>query len=241
MTNQNVEINVEKAHYRALQLPTKLNLKEMPQVKRAGPSTSDQVTGIELRLSEVFIKDNATPHIWPFIRYSDLYVLAFAYDNLGRELAKLDLRGFADVDDNEALAVDRTIYYWKESKPEDIPPSNVHLFAAVIKSNDGIRNTGRVLEKLSQKSEFQSATKDLIQIAMNAASPTSALISSAALAVANVVGSVLGGISDRPLHVVHKSFSDINGNFDQLGRHEINDENRFVRIRSTLIVRDTRR
>jgi hypothetical protein len=202
-----------------------------------GVPTSDQITGLEVRLSKVFIKDNKQPNIWPFIKYSDLYFIASTVDSLGGEPYATSINGFADVDDREQLPVDRTVYYWKANNEGDKAPGQIHLFASIIKSNEGIRDLGKTLSVLRQTDDF----KNIIKAVVAAATGGTALITDALISLAGVLGSILGNVDDSPLITNVLSFTDINGNFDALGRHTYTATNRYVDLEATLIVRDATR
>jgi hypothetical protein len=51
----------------------------------------------------------------------------------------------------------------------------------------------------------------------------------------------MGKIDDTPLFTTVLSYTDINGDFDQLGRHPYPQGNKYVDIVTTLIVRDATR
>jgi len=202
-----------------------------------GIPLSKKLTGLEVRLSQVLIRDNKTSHVWPFIRYSDLYVVTSGVDNLGTEPYSLNLQGFADVDDGEQLPVDRTIYYWKEDETKSKPPGAIHILASILKSNEGIRDVGAALASLRKSEDFQTVIKAIIA----AATGGGAAIYEAFLPLIGVIGEVLGKIDDTPLFTTVLSYTDINGDFDQLGRHPYPQRNRYVDMVTTLIVRDATR
>jgi hypothetical protein len=202
-----------------------------------GIPTSKKLTGLEVRLSQVLIIDNKTPHVWPFIRYSNLYVVTSSVDNLGTEPYSLNLKGFADVDDGEQLPVDRTLYYWKEDETKSKPPGAIHVLASIIKSNEGIRDVGAALASLRKSDDFKTVIKAVIA----AATGGGAAIYEAFLPLIGVIGEVLGKIDDTPLFTTVLSYTDINGDFDQLGRHPYPQRNRYVDMVTTLIVRDATR
>jgi len=104
-----MSINFLNAHRGTLRVPN-TDSSSFKRFSLLGIPTSDQITGLELRLSKVYIKDNKQRHIWPFIKYSDLYFIISTVDTLGAEPYTINVRGFADVDDREQLPVDRTVY-----------------------------------------------------------------------------------------------------------------------------------
>jgi hypothetical protein len=185
----------------------------------------------------VIIRDNKTPHVWPFIRYSNLYVITSSVDNVGAEPYLINIKGFADVDDGEQLPVDRTVYYWKEDETRKEPPGAIHILASILKSNEGIRDAGAALASLRTKDDFNA----VVQAVIAAATRGGAGIYEAFLPLVGVVGGILGKIDDTPLFTTVLSYTDINGDFDQLGRHPYPQKNRYVDMVTTLIVRDATR
>jgi len=199
--------------------------------------TSNKLTGTEVRLSQVIIRDNKTPHLWPFIRYANLYVITSSIDNLGAEPYSLNLKGFANIDDGEALPVDRTVYYWNADTAKIKAPGAIHVLESIIKSNEGIRDFGTALASLRKTDDFKAVTNAII----TAATGGGAAIYEAFLPLIGIVGEIMGKIDDTPLFTNVLSFTDINGDFDQLGRHPYPQKNRYVDIVTTLIVRDSTR
>jgi len=202
-----------------------------------GIPTSKKLTGLEVRLSQVLIRDNKTPHVWPFIRYSNLYIVTSSVDNFGTEPYLLNLKGFADVDDGEQLPVDRTVYYWKGDETKSSSPGAIHVLASIIKSNEGIRDVGVALASLRKTDDFKAVIKAIIA----AATGGGGAVYEAFLPLIGVIGEVLGKIDDTPLFTTVLSYTDINGDFDQLGRHPYPQRNRYVDLVTTLIVRDATR
>jgi len=200
--------------------------------------TSNALTGVEARLSQVLVKDNKTPHIGPFIRYSDLYVIASSIDDLGGEPRSINLQGFADVDDGEHLPVDRTVYYWKPEAVDSKAPGAVHVLISVIKSKEGIRDLGAALASLRSADDLKTVVAALVAAAVSGGATA---VQDAFLPLLGVVGGVLGRIDDTPLLTTVLSFTDINGDFDQLGRHPYPQQTRYVDVVTTLIVRDASR
>jgi hypothetical protein len=198
--------------------------------------TSNNLTGLEVRLSQIIIKDNKTPHIWPFIKYANLYVIVSSIDNLGGEPYLLNLRGFSNVDDGEALPVDTTAYYWKAGATDKVP-SAIHVLLSIIKSNEAIRSLGGALASLTKTDGFKAVINGII----SAATGGGAAIYNAFLPLIGVIGGIMGKIDDTPLFTTVTSFTDINGDFDQLGRHPYPQNNRYVSTTITLIVRDSTR
>jgi len=233
---ENMKMNLANAQRAIVSLP-KGDSSHSLRFASLGIPPSKKLTGLEVRLSQVFIRDNKTPHVWPFIRYSNLYVMTSGVDNLGTEPYSLNLKGFAEVDDGEQLPVDRTIYYWKEDDAKKKPPCAIHILASIIKSNEGIRGAGAALASLRKTDDFKAVMSAIIE----AATGGGAGIYEAFLPLIGVIGEVLGKIDDTPLMTTVLSYTDINGDFDQLGRHPYTQKNRYVDMVTTLIVRDATR
>jgi hypothetical protein len=200
--------------------------------------TSDTLSGIELRVQKLLVRDNGTTWIWPFVRYSDLYVILVAIDDLGGDPYKVDLQGFADVDDGEVLPLERTAYLWQKSATATTAPNQVHVVISVVKSNSGIRKTGAALTRLRGSDDYQVVVAKLVAAV---ASSGATAIADGLLALTGVVGSILGDVEDRPLLTQVLSFTGINGDFDSLGKHVHERGNRFIDLQVALTVRDKNR
>jgi len=230
-----MELNLSDAQRGIVRLPKGDSSKSL-RFKLFAIPTSKELTGLEVRLSQVIVKDNKTPHVYPFIRYANLYVITSAIDNLGGDPYSLNLKGFANVDDGETLPVERTVYYWK-SDDTNKAPGAVHVLTSIIKSNQKIRDFGDALASLRKTDDFQKVVNTII----TAAAGGGAAIYEALLPLVGVIGQIMGKIDDTPLFTTVTSFTDINGDFDALGRHPYPQNNRYVDIVTTLIVRDASR
>jgi hypothetical protein len=198
---------------------------------------SGNVSGIEVRLSRLHIKDNHTPRIPPFPGYADLYLLVVVIDDQMQEPRTLTLDSFARIDDNEDLPVDRTAYYWKQEQPGQKPPSQVHVLVSVLKSKKGLRDTGKVLAAAQSSDTYKNLLTQVTSAIIQAPTQTVGLI----LQLGNVVGSLLTDVEDKTLFTQVVSFTDINGDFDTLGKTPHQQENRYVASTLNIIVRDTER
>jgi hypothetical protein len=235
-----MSINFVNAHRGTLRVPNtdSSSIERYKSLRTCGIPTSDQITGLELRLSKVYIKDNKHPKMWPFIKYSNLYFIVSTIDNLGGEPTVISVRGFADVDDGEQLPVDKTVYYWKSKSSNNTAPGQIHFLGSIIKSNEKIRDFGNALLDLRKTDDFKDIVKSVIVAAVTSGGT---LITDSLISLAGVIGSILGNVDDNPLITTVQSFTDINGNFDALGRHVYKDSNRYVDLETTLIIRDTNR
>jgi hypothetical protein len=215
-----------------------ISLAEVKSYGLVGIPTSNQLTGLELRLARVLILDNKQAYIPWIVRYSDLYLLLSTVDNLGGNPQTISIKGFANVDDNEELPVERTAYYWEPTSESLKPPSQIHLVASIIKSNKGIRDTGAALQKLQQDQSYMTVIQNVVKaVATGGAS----ILPDTLIALTGLLGGILGSVDDTPLITQVMSFTGINGDFDKLGRHTFLRKNRYAQVETTLVVRDSNR
>ena len=198
---------------------------------------SRTVTGLEVRLSQVYIKNNRTAKVWPFPGYADVYLLLIVFDDLHPDPQTLTLSGFARIDDNEDLPVDKTAYYWKQDTPDEPAPSQIHLLLSVMKSKERLRDTGAILTQAKDSPDYQSLVNAVVATIAN----TPAQIATLLLQLGAVVGQQLQEVEDKPLFTQVISFTDINGDFDSLGKTPVLKMNDYVQTTLTLIVRDPAR
>ncbi|GAB3839625.1 hypothetical protein [Hymenobacter jeollabukensis] len=198
---------------------------------------SGNVSGLEVRLSQLHIKDNHTPRVPPFPGYANLYLLVVVIDDQMQEPRTLTLNSFPRVDDNEDLPVDRTVYYWKQEQPDQKPPCQVHVLVSVLKSKKDLRDTGQVLAAAQSNDTYKSLLQQVTAAIVKAPTQTVGLI----LQLGNVIGSALTDVEDKTLFTQVVSFTDINGDFDTLGKTPHQQENRYVASTLSIIVRDAER
>jgi len=198
---------------------------------------SKSVTGLEVRLSRVLVKDNRTPKVWPFPGYADVYLLIIVFDDLHPEPQTINLSGFARIDDNEDLPVDKTAYYWKQNTPDERAPSQVHMLLSVVKSKERLRDTGAILTQAKDSADYQNLVSAVVATIAN----TPGQIATLLLQLGAVVGQQLQEVEDKPLFTQVISFTDINGDFDTLGKTPIVKMNEYVQTTLTLVVRDPER
>jgi hypothetical protein len=202
-------------------------------------STSDSLTGLELRLSNLFVKHNHTNFIH-FPGLANLYVITLVIDSTNPEPSKLDIRSFPKVGDNEALNVDRTLYYWKQTRKEDAPPSQIHALVSVIKSKERLREFGNTVQKITENDENKNIIIDAVEKVISGGSV--AIVDGLAK-VANIIGNHLGAVEDKPLFTWVQSFTDIGGDFDKLGKIIVkpNYPNKYIDCELSFFVRDVAR
>jgi hypothetical protein len=203
----------------------------------ASISTSRNVTGLEVRLSQVHIKDNRTLKLPGFPGRASIYLMLLVVDNLGAEPKALTISTFPDVDDNEDLPADRTAYYWESSDTQTVAPTQIHVMLSVLKSKKKVRDAGDALAAAKASPKYLDVLTQLV--AAVATAPTK--VAELALSLGGMVGGFLSNVEDRPLFSQVLSFTDIYGDFDALGKTEHLQENDFVSTKLTLAVRDVQR
>ncbi|UYZ61574.1 hypothetical protein [Hymenobacter weizhouensis] len=209
------------------------------RLRRSGIPDSKTVTGLEVRLSRVLVKNNRTPQVWPFPGFADVYLLLVVFDNVRPEPQTITLSGFARIDDNEDLPVDKTAYYWKrdEAAPDARVPGQIHVLLSVLKSKKRLRDTAEVLTKAQSSDDYRTLVGQVVGAIAGAPAQTAETL----LRLAAVVGNLLQDVEDKPLFTQVVTFTDINGDFDNLGKTPIVKMNDHVQTTLTLIVRDPAR
>lgn len=202
---------------------------------------SREISGIEVRLSSVVINDNKTARVWPFPGLARMYFICIVLSDDAKKPVSIDLKGFEKVNDGDALHIDRTLFYWKKgvSSKRGETPSQVHLFLCMLKSKEALRDTGRMLKAITSDKSFRSAAseaKKLMKKAGDAASITGMLFN-----LAGAAGRWLGEVDDKPLFAWVQSFTDINGDFDVLGKTDKKASNKYVSMALSVIIRDASR
>jgi hypothetical protein len=200
---------------------------------------SDELSGIELRLSRVLIKNNGTPKIPPFPGLAQMYLLIIVISDLENPVQNIDLKGFAKVDDFEELPVDRTIFYWKKDDNNKKNPGQIHAFVSVIKSKEKVREVGDVMRSVKEDKDYSSIVANLKALITSATS--FGQITDSVFSLASIVGKYLGKVQDKPLFTWVQSYTDINGDLDFLGKMSKDKENENAALVLTLIVRDKER
>jgi len=201
----------------------------------SGLQIRQKLSGIEIRMSKVFIKENGTDYI-PFIsRYSDLYFISSVIDDVSGKPLQLCIRGFENVDDCEQLNIDRTLYYWKPANENDKVPGQIHTLVSIVKSYEGIRNIGEALADFKSSGEYKSL---ILEVANLIAGGGTSAVQDGLVALTSLIGSVLGNVDDTPLITVALSFTDINGDLTNLGKTTYARSNRNVDLLMNLVVRN---
>lgn len=209
----------------------------------ASISSSNKITGLELRMRDIKILNNRTPAIWPFPGNASFYLLTITLDNISKDPKEVDLRGFRGIGDNTPLQINRTLYYWKAEKPTDKHPSQIHCMVCIIKSKAGLRKTGEILKKAKASKEYTSILENLGKVVADPALATTTAIANVVVELGNFIGSFLEEVQDQPHYTRFASFTDIAGDFDTLGENSYPDEHKSENAKCNLIlfVRDVSR
>ncbi len=201
--------------------------------------TSQQISGIEVRLTRVHIIDNKTAPVGPFPGLAKVYLLnIITSDILGSDI-DLALDGFEKVDDNQTIAVDRTLFYWKKTDETPKSPSQIHIFSSLIKSKKSLRDTAKIIGEAKDNEKIKSLTSGLGELVKNASKFN--MLTNVVMQVASVVGDLLGKVEDKPMLSRFQSFTDVGGNFNQLGKTAFPFGNMYANLDYSIFIRDKER
>jgi hypothetical protein len=224
------------------------NFKETRNLRSAAPSaspkspdipTSGQISGIEVRLSKAFVIDNKTEPIWPFPGLAKVYLLNIVVSDIADAQVELNLNGFEKIGDKESLAVDRTLFFWKKEKSTDKSPSQIHIMTSLIKSKKGLRDAAAIIAEAKNDEGFKSIATNLGKVLKKASAVGN--VSDLVFEIAGVVGKLLGKVEDKPLLTRFQSFTDIAGNFNQLGKTDHPFSNKYAELDYAVFIRDKQR
>ena len=230
--NQNLyseEINFEETK----------DLREARSITRGDIKTSDEISGIEVRLSKAVVIDNKTKPFGPFPGLAKVYFMNIVVSDISSSQIDLTLNGFEKVDDNQVLAIDRTLFYWKKTTATPTSASQIHIMSSLIKSKQNLRDTGEILSKIKADTNFKGLSTELGTLLKSAASVTN--ISNIVFEVAGIVGGFLGKVEDKPLLTRFQSFTDIAGDFNQLGKTISPFSNKYAELDFAIFIRDKER
>jgi hypothetical protein len=201
--------------------------------------TSKQISGVEVRLSKAYIIDNKTMRFGPFPGLAKVYLMNIVVSDVNSAAIDINLNGFEKVDDKTTLAVDRTLFYWKKAENAGKPPSQIHIMTSLIKSKKALRDTAKIMEDARSDEGFKNLTGKIGKMLKNASDFTN--ISGLVFEAAGIVGKLLGKVEDKPLITRFQSFTDMAGNFNQLGKSNHPFSNRYAEIDYAVYIRDQAR
>jgi hypothetical protein len=108
--------------------------------------------------------------------------------------------------------------------------------SSLIKSKQALRNTADILTKAKDNSDFKDLNGKLGTLLKNAGAVTN--VSNVVFEVAGIVGKLLGKVDDKPLLTRFQSFTDVAGNFNQLGKTDHPFKNRYAEVDFSIYIRD---
>lgn len=208
-------------------------------MRKGNIPTSKDISGIEIRLSNVTIIDNKTPKVFPFPGLANVYFINLVISDLDQNSFSLDLKGFEKVADNQKLNIDRVLYFWKKTDQSTLAPSQIHIFSSLIKSKQPLRDVGKIMSEVNNDKNFKDVLSTLSTLIKTASNLTS--IGGLIFQVAGIVGNFLGKVDDKPYLTMVQSFTDIHGDYDILGETTKNAINRYASIDLSITIRDAAR
>lgn len=208
------------------------------KVKEGDILGSDEISGMEIRLSHVIIKDNKTAKVFPFPGLAKIYFMTLVVSDVENQNVNLDLKGFEKVDDGDALSVDKTLFYWKQENKSKVP-SQIHVMSTIIKSKQSLRDVAKIMTEIKEDSEYKTLTENILVMLKDASQMAN--ISNLILTVSSIVGKYLGKVEDKPLLTWYQSFTDINGDWDKEGKTFKHAENKYAAMDLSITIRDKER
>lgn len=199
---------------------------------------SDEISGMEIRLSHVIIKDNKTAKVFPFPGLAKIYFMTLVVSDVENQNVNLDLKGFEKVDDGDALSVDKTLFYWKQENKSKVP-SQIHVMSSIIKSKQSLRDVAKIMKEIKDDSEYKTLTENILVMLKDASQMAN--ISNLILTFSSIVGKYLGKVEDKPLLTWYQSFTDINGDWDKEGKTFKHAENKYAAMDLSITIRDKKR
>lgn len=200
--------------------------------------TSADVSGIELRLSNVTILNNDTNRLLfkKKDKPADIYLLVVSINDVANVVQTIDLKGFPEVLDHTVLGVNKAIHFWQKTPSTPDAPSQIHTFISVIKSRQSLRDAGALLANAKNDQDFANIVSTIKKIAQNA-TPVGQ-ITELVTALAGVIGKFLGNVEDKPLFTWFQSFTNLAGDFDEEGIVPVTQKNEFISVTINKIIRD---
>jgi len=212
---------------------------DLREAVRGDIQTSGEISGIEVRLSKAYIVDNKTKRFGPFPGLATVYFMNIILSDITASQIDLNLTGFEKVDDKQTLAVDKTLFYWKKTDDSPKPPSQIHIMSSLLKSKKGLRDTAAVVAKAKDDSSFKDLSTKFGALLKTASSFNA--ISDIVLQVGGIVGNLLKDVEDKPLLTRFQSFTDLRGDFNQLGKTDNPFSNKYAELDYSIFIRDKER
>jgi hypothetical protein len=214
----------------------KSNGNTLQKKTRSGIGDSSKVSGIEVRMLAPLIKENGKN---PLIGgdYSKLYCLTIVVSDLPNQtVGGIDLKGFPRIGDNEALPINKTLFYWQGSKDNEQVPNQIHFVTRVINSRKALRDVGQILTEAKSDADYKGLVGSLGSLLKNATALNP--ISEGIFALSSIIGKYLGKVEDKDLGTVINSYTTLHGDFDTKGINRFNYPTKNVDFNFELVVRD---
>ena len=201
-----------------------------------GTTPPGDICGLAINLNHVLVKNNNTPAVAPLPGYAKLYFLNMVAANMGGTSLRLHLKAFEKVENDDALNVDKTLCSWQRNKPGETAPADVHVFSALIKSKQPLRDTASVLSEVQRDSSFKllSAALDNLLKSKTGVEDISNLVFN----LAGIVGKYLGKVDEKPLFCWLQSFTGMGSNSEVLGKTEKAAGNLYASMGLSINIKD---
>lgn len=199
--------------------------------------SSEELTGIELRLLPPFVKDNGTNPPPLFKDRASLYCMTIVVSDINNQLVGgIDIQGFPKIADREHLPVSKTIFYWQFREDAPVPPSQIHTMVTTIRSRRGLRKAGDILMDLKSDNEYNALLGYIGNLAAKT-TPVGAVLDIVTQMTA-IAGKFMGEVEDKPIGTVINSYTALRGDFDRRGTHTLVYTTRNIDYRIELTVKD---
>jgi hypothetical protein len=177
---------------------------------------SGDVSGIELRMMQPYIRENGTSRIFPFPGYANIYCLTIVVSDVSNQLAgHIDLNGFQRIGDREYLPVNKTLFYWQSENGDDKAPNQIHTMCTLMKSKKGLRKAGEVIASVKSDNDYKDLISSLAGLATNAAQFST--VAGIMMQITGIVGKYLKDVEDKPIAAAVNSYTTLHGDFDRPG------------------------
>jgi hypothetical protein len=131
------------------------------------------------------------------------------------------------------------LFYWKKTDETPKSPSQIHIFSSLIKSKKSLRDTAKIIGEAKDNEKIKSLTSGLGELVKNASKFN--MLTNVVMQVASVVGDLLGKVEDKPMLSRFQSFTDVGGNFNQLGKTAFPFGNMYANLDYSIFIRDKER
>lgn len=201
-----------------------------------GKAHPGDICGLEIRVKNVLVKDNNTPAVFPFPGYAKVYFLNLVAANLGGTSLWLQLKGFDKVEHNDSLAIDKTICNWQREPGSNAVPGDIHVFSAIVKSRQPLRDTASVLSEVQRDGSYKLLSAALDNLLKSKTGVED--ISNLMFNLAGIIAKYMGKLDEKPLLCWLQSFTGISSNNEVLGKTEKTAANHYASMGLSLTIKD---